>query len=135
MFGKMGRMQNPTAATVEFQDRVTQLTARAQDTLQGALAELAERGKNKKLDQAVLVQLAEHLSIRFALEKFERGDVKVSAVRQMLDRLNQEIEGLRNILGQHEDKMTDAGIVAPGDPGPAFLGECPGQGQARGAAL
>ena len=111
MFGKMGRMQNPTAATVEFQDRATQLTARAQDKLQGALAELAERGKNKKLDQAMLVQLAEHLSIRFALEKFERGDVKVSAVRQMLDRLNQEIEGLRNILGQHEDKMTDAGIA------------------------
>ena len=107
----MGTMQNATAATMEFQNQVTQLPARAQDTLQGALAELAERGKNKKLDQTVLVQLAEHLSIRFALEKFERGDVKVSAVRQMLDRLNQEIEGLRNILGQHEEKMTDAGIA------------------------
>jgi hypothetical protein len=111
MVGKTGRLQNPTAATAEFQNQVTQLPARAQDTLQGALAELAERGKNKKLDQAVLVQLAEHLSIRFALEKFERGDVKVSAVRQMLDRLNHEIEELRNILGQHEDKMTDAGIA------------------------
>ena len=111
MVGKMGRLQNPTAATAEFQNQVTQLPARAQDTLQGALAELAERGKNKKLDQAVLVQLAEHLSIRFALEKFERGDVKVSAVRQMLDRLNHEIEELRSILGQHEDKMTDAGIA------------------------
>ena len=111
MFGKMGSMQNPTAATAEFQDQVAQLPAQAQETLQGALAELAERGKNRKLDQAVLVQLAEHLSIRFALEKFERGDVKVSAVRQMLDRLNQEIEDLRKILGQHEDKMTDAGIA------------------------
>jgi hypothetical protein len=110
-FGKMGTTQNPTAAAVEFQDQVTQMPARAQDTLRNALAGLAEEGKNKKLDQAVLVQLAEHLSIRFALEKFESGEVKVNAVRQMLDRMNQEIEELRKILGQHEDKMTEAGIL------------------------
>src|SRR5437867_2794584 len=47
-----------------------------------------------------------------ALERFERGEVKVNAVRQMLDRMNQEIENLRKILGAHEDKMTDAGILA-----------------------
>jgi len=110
-FGKMGTAQNPTAAAVEFQDQVNQMPARAQDTLRNALARLAEEGKNKKLDQAVLVQLAEHLSIRFALEKFESGEVKVNAVRQMLDRMNQEIEELRKILGQHEDKMAEAGIL------------------------
>jgi len=32
-------------------------------------------------------------------------------VRQMLDRMNQEIETLRKILGQHEDKMADAGLL------------------------
>jgi HEAT repeat protein len=58
------------------------------------------------------VQLAEQLAIRFALERFERGEVKVNAVRQMLDRMNQEIENLRKILGAHEDKMTEAGILA-----------------------
>jgi hypothetical protein len=84
----------------------------ARDTLRQALAGLAEQGKNTKLDEGVLVQLAEHLSIRFALEQFERGEVKVNAVRQMLDRMNQEIEHLRKILGQHEDKMADAGILA-----------------------
>jgi hypothetical protein len=110
-FGKMGTTQNPTAAAVEFQDQVSQMPARAQDTLRNALAGLAEEGKNKKLDQAVLVQLAEHLAIRFALEKFESGEVKVNAVRQMLDRMNQEIEGLRKILGQHEDKMAEAGLL------------------------
>jgi len=110
-FGKMGSTQNPTAAAVEFQDQVTQMPSRAQDTLRNALAGLAEEGKNKKLDQAVLVQLAEHLSIRFALEKFENGEVKVNAVRQMLDRMNHEIEELRKILGQHENKMAEAGIL------------------------
>ena len=60
----------------------------------------------------MLVQLAEHLAIRFALERYEKGEVKVNAVRQMLDRMNQEIEALRKILGAHEDKMSDAGILA-----------------------
>ena len=111
MFGKMGTTQNPMAAAAAFQDQVARMPGQAEHALRGALAELAEKGKNRKLDQEVLVQLAEHLSIRFALEKFERGEVKVNAVRQMLDRLNQEVEGLRKILGQHEDKMADAGIA------------------------
>jgi hypothetical protein len=111
MFGKMGASQNPASAAIEFQDEVTQLPKQSQDVLRDALAGIAEQGRHKKLDQNVLVQLAEHLSIRFALEQFERGEVKVNAVRQMLDRMNQEIEGLRKILGQHEDKLADAGIL------------------------
>jgi hypothetical protein len=110
-FGKVGSGTNPAAAAVEFQGQVLQLPVRAQDLLREALAGIAEQGKHTKLDQNMLVQLAEHLSIRFALERFERGEVKVNAVRQMLDRMNQEIEALRKILGQHEDKMTDAGLL------------------------
>jgi hypothetical protein len=110
-FGKLGTGENPAGAVVEFQTQVAQLPVRAQDTLRQALAGIAEQGKGKKFDQAVLLQLAEHLSIRFAMERFERGEVKVNAVRQMLDRMNQEIEGLRKILGQHEDKMAEAGIL------------------------
>jgi hypothetical protein len=110
-FGKVGSGPNPAGAAVEFQDQVAQLPVRAQDVLRNALAEIAEQGKNTKLDQNMLVKLAEHLSIRFALERFERGEVKVNAVRQMLDRMNQEIEALRKILGQHEDKMTEAGLL------------------------
>jgi hypothetical protein len=109
--GGIGTSPNPSATTVEFQDQVSQLPAKAQDTLRQALAGLAEQGRNKKLDETVLVQLAEHLSIRFAMEQFERGDVKVNAVRQMLDRMNQEIEQLRKLLGQHEDTMAEAGIL------------------------
>jgi hypothetical protein len=110
-FGKVGTGQNPAAAMVELQDQVTRMPGRAQDLLRSALANMAEQGKNKKLDQGMLVQLAEHLSIRFAMEQFERGEVKVNAVRQMLDRMNTEIEALRKILGQHEDKMAEAGLL------------------------
>jgi hypothetical protein len=111
-FGSIGTSVNPSAATVEFQDEMSKMPPKAQSTLRDALAGLAELGKDKKLDESVLVQLAEHLAIRFALEQFERGNVKVNAVRQMLDRMNQEIEQLRKILGQHEDKMAEAGILA-----------------------
>ena len=110
-FGKVGSGLNPAAAAVEFQGEVAQLPVRAQDMLRNALAGIAEQGKNTKLDQSMLVKLAEHLSIRFALERFERGEVKVNAVRQMLDRMNQEIELLRKILGRHEDKMMEAGLL------------------------
>lgn len=110
-FGKVGTGDNPAAATMELQDQVKQMPGHSQELLRSALANMAEQGKDKKLDQGMLLQLAEHLSIRFALEQFARGEVKVNAVRQMLDRMNQEIEALRKILGQHEDRMTDAGML------------------------
>jgi len=111
-FGKIGvGGAAGSGAANAVQEELSQLPASAQDILKQALAELATKTSNAKPDQSVLIQLAEHLAIRFALERFERGEVKVNAVRQMLDRMNQEVENLRKILGAHEDKMTDAGLV------------------------
>src|ERR1700680_3499797 len=98
-------------AAQAVQEELSQLPASAQDLLKQALAELAAKTPNARPDQSVLIQLAEHLAIRFALERFERGEVKVNAVRQMLDRMNQEIDNLRKVLGAHEDKMSDAGLL------------------------
>jgi hypothetical protein len=94
-----------------IQGELSKLPVRAQDVLKQALAELAARAPDRKPDQSILIQLAEHLAIRFALERFERGEVKVNAVRQMLDRMNHEIENLRKVLGAYEDKMNDAGLL------------------------
>jgi len=110
-FGHVGTGQGGVAAAGAFQEQMSQLPGRAQDTLKQALASLAAQAPNAKPDESVIVQLAEHLAIRFALERFERGEVKVNAVRQMLDRMNQEIENLRKILGSHEDKMSEAGLL------------------------
>jgi hypothetical protein len=99
------------AAAGIFQQQVSSLPGAAQDTLRQALAALAAQAPEGKTDESVLIKLAEHLAIRFALERYERGEVKVNAVRQMLDRMNQEIENLRKILGAHEDKMTEAGMM------------------------
>jgi hypothetical protein len=110
-FGQVGTGQGGVAAAGAFQQQMSELPGSAQDTLKQALASLAAQAPTAKPDESVIVQLAEHLAIRFALERFERGEVKVNAVRQMLDRMNQEIENLRKILGAHEDKMTEAGML------------------------
>lgn len=110
-FGNAANGQGGVAAASVFQQQVSELPGRAQDTLRQALAGLAAQAPEGKTDESVLIKLAEHLAIRFALERYERGEVKVNAVRQMLDRMNQEIENLRKILGAHEDKMTEAGMM------------------------
>jgi hypothetical protein len=111
-FGQMGAGGGTgIVAASEFQAQMAELPGRAQDKLKQAIAGLAAQAPVGKPDESVLVQLAEHLAIRFALERFEQGELKVNAVRQMLDRMNSEIENLRKILGAHEDKMSDAGIL------------------------
>lgn len=110
-FGQIGSGQGSLAAANAFQHEVAELPGNAQDTLKQALAGLAAQAPEGKPDESVLVKLAEHLAIRYALERYEKGEVKVNAVRQMLDRMNQEIQNLRNILGSHEDKMTEAGMM------------------------
>ena len=101
----------PGKGLAALQEQAAQMSDSAQDLLRQALTTLAVRSPSVKPDETVLVQLAEHLAIRFALERFDRGEVKVNAVRQMLDRLHQEVENLRKILGEHEDKMSEAGIL------------------------
>jgi hypothetical protein len=111
-FGRIGAGEGGLGAGPgALQDQVAQMPGSAQELLRQALATLAARSPNAKPDESVLVQLAEHLAIRFALERFERGEVKVNAVRQMLDRMHQEIDNLRKILGAHEDKMAEGGML------------------------
>ena len=85
--------------------------APAQQALRQVLASVAA-SDDPEVDSALLVKVAEHLAIRFALDQYARGEVRVNAVREMLDRMGKEIEQLRRIIGSHEDKMTKAGILA-----------------------
>jgi hypothetical protein len=100
-----GRMDSST-----FQSRLSALPVRAQYTLQQALAGLAAQAPMDKPDKPMLLKLAEHVAIRFALDSYERGELRVNAVKQLLDRMNAEIEALRKIMGQQEETMANAGI-------------------------
>jgi hypothetical protein len=93
-----------------FQSRLSVLTRRARFTVSQALSALAAQAPSQSSDKPTLLKLAEHIAVRFALESYERGDLKVNAVRQMLDEMSQELDGLRKILGVYEEKMAEAGI-------------------------
>jgi len=94
-----------------FQEELTKLPAESQEMLRQALAAVAAQAPATNAKDPMLLRLAEHLAIKFALERYQRGEVKVNAVRQMFEKMSQEIEGLRKILGGHEQKLADAGVI------------------------
>ena len=113
LFAQLGKSRKDPEARMEvptFQSRLSALPVRAQYTLQQALAGLAAQAPNEKPDKPMLLKLAEHVAIRFALDSYERGELRVNAVKQLLDRMNSEIEGLRKILASQEDMMASAGL-------------------------
>jgi hypothetical protein len=113
LFAQLGKARKDPESRMDsttFQSRLSALPVRAQYTLQQALAGLAAQAPMDKPDKPMLLKLAEHVAIRFALDSYERGELRVNAVKQLLDRMNSEIEALRKILGQQEETMANAGI-------------------------
>src|SRR6516162_148804 len=113
LFAQLGKARKDPDSRMDvatFQSRLTALPVRSQYTLQQALAGLAAQAPMDKPDKPMLLKLAEHVAIRFALDSYERGELRVNAVKQLLDRMNAEIEALRKILGQQEETMASAGI-------------------------
>jgi hypothetical protein len=113
LFAQLGKSRKDPEARNEvpnFQARLSAMPVRAQVTLQQALAGLAAQAPTEKADKPMLLKLAEHVAIRFALDSYERGELRVNAVKQLLDRMNAEIEGLRKILGTQEEMMANAGL-------------------------
>ena len=91
----LGSDVDADTASTAFQSRVSTLPRRARFTLTQALAGIAQQVPAEGADQSTLLRLAEHVAIRFAMESYERGDVQVDSVRQMLDSMGREIDGLR----------------------------------------
>jgi hypothetical protein len=95
---------------VSFQSRLSTLPRRARFTVSQALSALAAQAPSETADKPTLLKLAEHIAVRFALESYENGDIEVNAVRQVLDEMSLELDGLRKILGVYEEKMARHGI-------------------------
>jgi len=114
LFAQLGRARKDGGSggmdASTFQSRLSAMPVRNQVTLQQALAGLAAQAPNVKPDQPMLLKLAEHVAIRFALDSYEKGELRVNAVKQLLDRMNTEIEGLRKILTSQEEQMAAAGL-------------------------
>jgi hypothetical protein len=75
------------------------------------LETLASNVATGEQDTPLLMKAAEHMAIRFALERYQKGEVKVNAVHQMLEHMSRQMDTLRQILRIQEEKMTKAGIL------------------------
>src|SRR6266550_2659473 len=62
-------------------------------------------------DTPLLMKAAEHMAIRFALDRYQKGEVKVNAVHQMMEHMSRQMDTLRQILRVQEDKMSKANIL------------------------
>lgn len=105
-------------ASVDPQQKTDTLKQELNDTdqntrinLQQLLETLAASIPKQKTDTPLLVKAAEHMAIRFAMDRFQKGEVKVNAVHQMLEHMSRQMETLRSILRVQEDKMSKAGIL------------------------
>jgi hypothetical protein len=111
LVSRLGQSAAKTDGPAPIQQELAKMPDNARNILQQALATMAAQAPAAETDQPMLLRLAEHLAIRFALDRFEHGEVRVNAVRDMINRMSQEISALRNILGTHEDRMAKAGII------------------------
>lgn len=110
-FGEASHEKNPqNLDQMTWQQKFAALPQNAQVTLRQALAGVASRSPSSKIDEAMLLRLAEDLAIKFALDRFQRGEVRVNAVRQMLDKMGQELETLRKLLKSREEKLASSGV-------------------------
>ena len=79
--------------------------------LEGLAAQASQNVANESNDTPLLMKAAESMAIKFALDRYQRGEVKVNAVHDMMDHMSRQMDTLRQILRVQEDKMSKAGIL------------------------
>jgi hypothetical protein len=110
---RFGEANNdPNFKPEQLQAELGQADPNTRLNLQQLLESLsANVSKNAEQDSPLLMKAAEHMAIRFALERYQKGEVKVNAVHQMLEHMSRQMDTLRNILKLQEDKMNKAGML------------------------
>jgi hypothetical protein len=108
-FGELGGAPepNPELLGVELQ----QSDAKIKSNVVALLEQLSSSGKDTDADQPLLMKAAERMAIRYALDRFDRGEVKVNAVHELLEDMSHQMSHLRQILHVHEEKMAKHGIL------------------------
>jgi len=107
-FGELGADPSPKPELIGLELHHSEAKIRSNVV---ALLEQLSGPSNQELDQPLLVKAAERMAIRYALERFDRGEVKVNAVHELLEEMSQQMSHLRQILHVHEEKMAKHGIL------------------------
>ena len=110
---RFGQVQHdPNVKEEDLHKELSQADPNTRLNLQQLLGSLAAQAATADEDDTpLLMKAAEHMAIRFALERYQKGEVKVNAVHQMMEHMSRQMDSLRQILKIQEDKMSKAGIL------------------------
>jgi hypothetical protein len=109
---RFGQVQgDPSARPEDLQKELVESDPNMRLNLQQLLGSLAAKATTEQEDTPLLMKAAEHMAIRFALERYSKGEVKVNAVHQMMEHMSRQMDSLRQILKLQEEKMNKAGIL------------------------
>jgi hypothetical protein len=109
-FGQV--QQEPGVKEEDLQKELKETDPNTRLNLQQLLGSLAAKATTaEESDTPLLMKAAEHMAIRFALERYQKGEVKVNAVHQMMEHMSRQMDSLRSILKLQEEKMNKAGIL------------------------
>jgi hypothetical protein len=108
-------MQDPNASPENLKVELGKAPEGAKVNLAHLLESLAAQTSKTNPDMGndtpLLMKAAESMAIKFALDRYQRGDVKVNAVHDMMEHMSRQMDTLRQILRVQEDKMSKAGIL------------------------
>ena len=108
-------MQDPNASPEKLQVELGKAPEGAKVNLAQLLESLAKQtsqdNAHSSNDTPLLMKAAETMAIKFALDRYQRGEVKVNAVHDMMEHMSRQMDTLRQILRVQEDKMSKAGIL------------------------
>jgi hypothetical protein len=109
---RFGQVQtDPSVKEEDIQKELIETDPNTRLNLQQLLGSLAAKASTEEEDTPLLMKAAEHMAIRFALERYQKGEVKVNAVHQMMEHMSRQMDSLRQILKLQEEKMNKAGIL------------------------
>jgi hypothetical protein len=108
-------MQDPNAPTQTLQVELTKAPEATKINLAQLLGSLAAQASQNTTsdgsDTPLLMKAAESMAIKFALDRYQRGEVKVNAVHEMMEHMSRQMDTLRQILRVQEDKLSKAGVM------------------------
>ena len=110
-FGQV--MQDPNASPESLKTELGTMPETTKVNLAQLLEGLASQTSlsGPENDTPLLMKAAESMAIKFALDRYQKGDIKVNAVHEMMEHLSKQMDTLRQILRVQEDKMSKAGIL------------------------
>lgn len=108
-FGELGATSTPKPELIGSE--LHRAEDKIKDSVLMLLDELSSLHPDPKEAKPILMRAAEQMAIRYALERFENGDLKVNAVHELLENMSEQMGNLRKILLAQEEKMSRAGMV------------------------